>query len=205
MNGRWTVAPVTFRAMNFLGHLYLSGSDPLVIVGNFMADAVKGRDLTRFDPKVVQGIRLHRAIDTFTDGHPEQHKGRKRVHGHAGRYASVVMDLFYDHLLASHWSEYHPEPLSTFAARMYELLDRHVHLMPDRTRQMLPYMMRGDWLNTYATLEGIGGALAGLARRVPAGMPMTGSEKVLAENREVYTNEFRSFMRDIKAHVAPLL
>lgn len=190
--------------MNFLGHLYLSGSEPLVIVGNFMADAVKGRDLSRFDASIAQGIRLHRAIDTFTDTHPLQQQGRERAHAYAGRYASVVMDLFYDHILASNWNDFHPEPLKEYAQRMYTLLTEHAHLMPDRTRYMLPYMVQGDWLTSYARLDGIGRALAGLARRVPQGAPMIGSEEVLREHMARYTAEFRSFLPGMEAHVAPL-
>ena len=44
--------------MNFLAHLHLSPGGGLVRVGNFMADAVKGRDLGRFDPAVERGIRI---------------------------------------------------------------------------------------------------------------------------------------------------
>lgn len=190
--------------MNFLGHLYLSGQEPLVIVGNFMADAVKGRDLSRFHPGLARGIQLHRAIDSFTDGHPLQRIGRERAHAHAGRYASVVMDLFYDHLLAANWSDFHPEPLPAFARRMYALLQDHQELMPERTRTMLPYMVQGDWLSSYATLSGVGRALAGLSRRVPQGGPMRGAEVVLQEHLDRYTAEFREFLPLMDAHVAPL-
>jgi len=190
--------------MNFLGHLYLSGDDPLVTVGNFMADAVKGRDLSRFDPPVEHGIRLHRAIDSFTDTHPLQHLGRERAHAHAGRYASVVMDLYYDHLLAVNWRDLHPDPLPDFARRMYALLTQHQHLMPERTQRMLPYMVEGDWLTSYATIGGIGRALAGLARRVPEGAPMVGAEKVLHDHLTEYTVEFMEFLPAITAHTEPL-
>ncbi len=190
--------------MNFLGHLYLSGDDPLVTVGNFMADAVKGRDLSRFDPRIEQGIRLHRAIDSFTDAHPLQRQGRERAHPHAGRYASVVMDLYYDHLLAVNWQHFHPEPLPAFARRMYALLAQHQHLMPERAQHMLPYMTQGDWLTSYATITGIGRALAGLARRVPQGAPMVGAEMVLQENLAEYTAEFKDFLSAITDHTAHL-
>lgn len=186
--------------MNFLGHLYLSGHDDQVTVGNFMADAVKGRDLSRFPEGLQKGIRLHRAIDTFTDAHPVQQRGRERAHAHAGRYASVVMDLFYDHILASRWSEFHQEPLPVFTQRMYRLLERNLEVMPDRTRRMVPYMIDGDWLNSYATIEGIGWALDGLSRRVPEGGSMRGSEMVLHEHLDAYTNEFRVFLPEIIEH-----
>jgi len=189
--------------MNFLGHLYLSGTDPLVMVGNFMGDAVKGRDLSRFEPRLEQGLRMHRTIDSFTDTHPLQRAGRARVHPHAGRYAGVVMDLFYDHVLAANWKEFHGEELAVFAERAYTTLMAHETLMPERTRNMLPYMVKGDWLSTYASLEGMGRALAGLARRVPMGASMIGAEQVLADHLELYTMEFREFLPAIKTEVAP--
>lgn len=188
--------------MNFLGHLFLSGDDHQVTVGNFMADGIKGRDLSRFPEGLQKGIRLHRAIDSFTDSHPIQQQGRERAHAFAGRYASVVMDLFYDHILARNWSAFHPEPLPAFAQRMYTLLERNLNVMPERTRRMLPYMIEGDWLTSYATLEGIGWALDGLSRRVPEGDPMRGAEVVLKEHMAEYTAEFKLFLPAIVEHTA---
>lgn len=194
---------VTFAIrMNFLGHLFLSGNDPEVIVGNFMGDAVKGRDLSRFTPGIERGLRLHRAIDSFTDVHPMLRLGRERLLHHAGRYAGVVMDMFYDHLLAVNWRDYHDEPLTHFAQRMYGVLEMNEAAMPERTRQMLPYMVSGDWLTTYASLDGIGRALYGLSRRVPEGAPMQGAEAVLAAHLDVYTAEFRNFLPELIVHTA---
>jgi acyl carrier protein phosphodiesterase len=169
--------------MNYLGHLFLSGNEPLVIVGNFMADAVKGSDLSRFDPDLVCGIRLHRAIDSFTDDHPLQRAGRARLRPHAGRYSGVVMDLFYDHLLASTWSRWHTEPL------------------PPRTQAMMPYMVQHDWLTSYARIGGLERALNGLARRVPAGEPMMGGETVLLRYFDDYLAEFEAFLPEIQRAV----
>ncbi|MBL7950764.1 MAG: DUF479 domain-containing protein [Flavobacteriales bacterium] len=188
--------------MNFLGHLFLSGDVEMVIVGNFMADAVKGRDLSRYPEGVQQGIRLHRAIDSFTDSHPIQQRGRERAHAHAGRYASVVMDLFYDHLLARNWERWRTDPLPAFARGMYGLLQKNQERMPDRTQQMLPYMIQGDWLVSYASLAGIGRALDGLSRRVPEGGVMRGAERVLEEHIELYTEEFNTFLPSIIEHTA---
>lgn len=187
--------------MNFLGHLYLSGDEPHVIVGNFMADKVKGRDLSHFAPDLERGIRLHRSIDSYTDEHAAQRTGRARLRTHAGRYSGVVMDLFYDHLLASDPSRWRNEPLPVFAQRMYALLQTHQQLMPHPVRDMLHYMVAGDWLTSYATIDGIGRALAGLARRVPEGGVMVGAEQVLVEHMEVYRGEFDGFMSDIRQHL----
>ncbi|MCB9185047.1 MAG: DUF479 domain-containing protein [Flavobacteriales bacterium] len=188
--------------MNFLGHLYLSGDDPLVITGNFMGDEVKGRDLSRFDPRIQAGIRLHRRIDSFTDLHRPVHAGRQRLREVAGHYAPVAMDLFIDHLLARDWSRWHPEPLDVFSSRAYDLLHAHEAYLPEATRRMLGYMSAHDWLSSYATLEGIGAALRGLSRRVGDGGRMAGTEEVLRAYDDEFTADFNAFLPAIKAHLS---
>ena len=187
--------------MNYLGHLLLSGDDPLVITGNFMADAVKGRDLSNYSAGLQQGIRLHRRIDVFTDNHPTTLTGRERLREHCGKYAGVALDVLYDHCIAATWNELHDEPLPLFADRIYTLLTSHAELMPERTRMMLPYMVRGNWLNTYATVEGVGRALDGLSRRVPAGIRLRGAEQVLLGHYADYLAECSSFLRDLRIHL----
>ena len=187
--------------MNFLGHLYLSGNEPLVIVGNFMADAVKGRDLDRFDPLVQEGLRMHRAIDTFTDQHPLTLQGRERLRAHTGKYAGVALDVFYDHVIAANWDDLHAEPLSDFAQRMYALLQAHADLMPGRTQRMLTYMVQHDWLTSYAQVEGIGRALNGLSYRAPGGEALRGAEQVLKDHYGAYRSEGLAFLRAMEQHL----
>jgi acyl carrier protein phosphodiesterase len=188
--------------MNYLGHLYLSGAEPQVILGNFIADDVKGRDLSAYPPMVQHGIRLHRTIDSFTDQHPIQRSGRARVRTYAGRYAGVVMDLFYDHLLASGWQRWHDEPLPIYAHRMYALLGNQLPQMPTEIRALFGVMRARDWLTGYASLEQVGRALYGLSRRARRGERMAGAEVVLAEHLEAYRAEFDVFLSAITTHTA---
>ena len=97
--------------MNFLAHLYLSGNDPLVRLGNFIGDFVKGRDLAdRYEPAIVKGIELHRAIDEFTDQHAIVKQSKMRLRPKYRHYAPVIVDIFYDHFLAAGWDN-HSEQL----------------------------------------------------------------------------------------------
>lgn len=188
--------------MNFLGHLLVSGKAPLVIVGNFMADAVKGRDLSAWSSEVQKGIRMHRHIDSFTDNHPLTLQGRERLREHCGKYAGVALDLFYDHAIASHWNQLSEEPLPDFARRMYALLETHAHLMPPRTQHMLPYMVQNDWLTSYAGIHGISRALNGLALRVPGGEALIGAEQVLQAYKAEFAEECLQFLPDLEKHLA---
>ena len=187
--------------MNFLGHLLVSGNEPLTIVGNFMADAVKGRDLSGFPQGVQTGIRMHRRIDSFTDNHPLTLAGRERLRAHCGKFAGVALDIFYDHTIARHWGGLHPEPLAGFSHRMYRLLQHHAGLMPPRTQHMLGHMVRHDWLSSYATLPGIARALEGLAARVPGGTVLRGADSVLEAHLEAFDSECLQFLPALRKHL----
>lgn len=188
--------------MNFLGHLLVSGNAPLTIVGNFMADAVKGRDLSGWSAGLQTGIRMHRRIDSYTDNHPLTLKGRERLREHCGKYAGVALDLFYDHAIASRWQDLSVEPLPAFAQRMYSLLQDHAPLMPERTQYMLPFMVKHDWLTSYARISGIERALKGLGARVPGGEALFGAEAVLEEHRAAFEEECMLFLPQLQQHLA---
>ena len=83
--------------MNFLAHIYLSGDNDLIKIGNFMADGVRGNDYLDFPEEIQKGIILHRAIDTFTDAHPIFRKSKHRLHEKYGHYSGVIIDILYDH------------------------------------------------------------------------------------------------------------
>ena len=54
--------------MNYLAHIFLSGSSPKSRIGGFVADAVKGR-YDNYPLAMQLGIWLHRKVDEFTDNH----------------------------------------------------------------------------------------------------------------------------------------
>src|SRR5689334_24291046 len=82
--------------MNFLAHIYLSGNNPRVMVGNFIGDFVKGRNLLQqFDEEVAFGIELHRSIDQYTDHHPIVKQSKTRLWPTYRHYAAVLVDVFY--------------------------------------------------------------------------------------------------------------
>src|SRR5690606_12351008 len=118
--------------MNFLAHLYLSGNDESIMVGNFIADVVKGKKaLGLFEEPVKRGIELHRVIDFFTDNHPVVTQSKDRLRLKYRHYAGVIVDMVYDHCLARNWNSYTTEPLPVFAARAYGILQQHTAILPD--------------------------------------------------------------------------
>ncbi|SMB99099.1 protein of unknown function DUF479 [Hymenobacter roseosalivarius DSM 11622] len=194
--------------MNFLAHLLLSGSPAApdysdIVVGNFAAEAVRGQaGVLAYPPAVQRGIRLHRFIDSFTDAHPlvRRTTARLRTAG-LGKWAGVVSDMGFDHLLARDFAHYHQIPtesLPAFAQRHYALLHARRHELPERLRHLLHYMRRDDWLTGYARPQGLERALLGLSRRVPsAEILATGAAAFLAE-LPTYEADFREFWPELR-------
>ncbi len=151
--------------MNYLAHIYLSGDNDLVTIGNFIADGIKGK-LYKKHPKDIQiGILLHRNIDTFTDAHPIVRQSTKRLHEKYGHYSGIIVDILYDHFLAKNWSKYCNRPLKDYVENFYDSLETHYELLPLRIQKMMPYMMTDNWLLSYASIEGISRVLDGMNRR----------------------------------------
>lgn len=100
--------------MNFLAHIYLSGNNEMITIGNFMADGIRGETYKKYPVDIQKGILLHREIDTFTDAHPIVRQSTKRLHKNYGHYSGVIVDILYDHFLAKNWSAYSPVLLNSF-------------------------------------------------------------------------------------------
>ena len=136
--------------MNFLAHAFLSGSNDQLLIGNFIADAVKGNDIERYTEDIRKGIMLHRSIDSYTDSHPMFVQSKTRIQSEYGRFAGVVIDIYYDHFLALNWSNYSEHDLSEFALKIYRLMLRNYKILPHKSKRMLPYMIIHNWLVGYS-------------------------------------------------------
>jgi acyl carrier protein phosphodiesterase len=141
--------------MNYLAHLYLSGDEPGIIVGNFIGDHVKGKRFTRYPKSIQTGIILHRHIDTFTDKHPVFRESALIFKERYKRYAGVVVDIIYDHFLAANFSNYSQIDLAAFTSHSHRILLRHYFQLPARVKQFLPYLIKSRRLENYQYFEGI--------------------------------------------------
>lgn len=185
--------------MNFLAHLYLSGDRPKVMIGNFIGDFVKGRNLaSRYEADIVMGIELHRAIDHFTDTHKIVQQSKKRIAGKYRHYSGVIVDVFYDHFLSANFSSYHDSPVEDFAQLSYKLLQAHNPILPDELKTMLPYMVRQNWLVAYGTFDGIQKALTGIASRTPYVSNMEKATADLREHYEGFSSDFAAFFPQLR-------
>jgi acyl carrier protein phosphodiesterase len=183
--------------MNFLAHALLSGQDGDILLGNLMADFLKpGTPMPDCDG-VRRGIEWHYEIDRFMDSHPLVARSRARLFGQHRHYSAVLVDLFYDHLLATNWSNFSQQPLERFAFDVYQQLHARQEMMPPRMREVVPAMIEGDWLVSYGKPEGICYALSRVQRRASRGDGLMRSWNEFLEEKPLYEAEFFEFMPQI--------
>lgn len=179
--------------MNYLFHLYLSGDDPDILTGNFMGDFVKGRLGEIHPPRLRLGLELHRGIDSFA--HTDEHfnRSRLRIGEGFGLYRGILVDLFYDHFLATTWSERGNEPLAGYLRRVRRIVESRRSSLPERLQQILPIIFE-DMIPSYLEVEGVAAALARMSRRIRRTNPLAGGGAELIRHYEGLREDFRKFL-----------
>jgi acyl carrier protein phosphodiesterase len=186
--------------MNFLAHIYLSGNNDMLKIGNFMADSIRGHHYLDYPDDIRKGILLHRYIDTFTDAHSVYRKSKHRLHEKYGHYSGVIMDIVYDHYLAKNWSKYSDEKLEDYAASFYKLLQDNYGLLTEKIQKMMPSMIARNWLVSYASLDGLEMILFQMDYRTKHRVHM---HEAVVEVKQFYTEfdeEFTIYFEELRQH-----
>jgi acyl carrier protein phosphodiesterase len=195
--------------VNFLAHFLLSADDDELRLGNLLGDIVKGR-VERFTrPGVTErmrtGIRLHRAIDSFADQHAVVRRSKQRISARYGRLSGVIVDVYYDHVLAREWTAHGHGELHAFATDVYRTLRTNLTRLPDDVHPLVHAMARGNWLTGYARVEGIEAALRGMARRVPVAAGIGTAAEELVDQYPSFSADFAEFFPELRAHCEAFL
>lgn len=183
--------------MNFLAHLYLSEDNIDSIVGNFIADHVKGSSIDNYSNEIKSAIRFHRSIDQYTDNHAVVQETLVHLRPEFRKYSGVVLDMYYDHFLAANWNNWSDEKLDDFTRRMFKTLNSRISSLPQRSQYILPYMIAENWLLNYRNFEGLNRALSGISSRTKFYSNLENATKHLKKNYQVYENSFNQFFPDL--------
>lgn len=179
--------------MNYLAHFYLADPEPELMFGNYIGDGVRGRDLSRFSENVQRGIRFHRFIDTYTDQHEEVLQAKTLFHETQNKFAGVVVDVLFDHVLANKWQQFHKLELNAFAEMCYETVGKQKHLMPIRSARFYEYMVSRNALKKYASPTGVEQVFIGMDSRTAYPSNMSLAVQRLEEVRSDFEAHFERF------------
>ena len=166
-----------------------------------MADGIRGNDYLDYPEEIKKGIILHRYIDTFTDANETFRISKHRLHERYGHYSGVIVDILYDHFLAKNWTKYSDESLTSFVFRFHQSLEDNFEDLTPKTQRILPIMIEQNWLESYATVEGISKILFQMDYRTKFKSKMQFSVEELETFYDDFENEFTLFFEELRNHV----
>ena len=187
--------------MNFLAHLYLSCDNEDLLIGNFIADFIRNKEVKDYSEGIQKGIVLHRQIDSYTDTHPIVKQGTHRLQKDHHKYAPVIIDVFYDYLLANNWERYSGETLDEFCQTVYQILEKRLDDLPEKLQKRVPVMIKHQWLQAYKTEEGMRYTFKRLAERLSRPEYLDGVVDNLLQDEKVLEEEFNLFFPKVINYV----
>ncbi|MFA5632080.1 MAG: ACP phosphodiesterase [Porticoccaceae bacterium] len=182
--------------MNYLAHIYLSGSDPDVQVGGLLGDFVKGPLKGELPASVERGVRLHRRIDTTTDAHPAFRDALAAMPRPWRRFGGILLDVYFDHLLASDWQHFHRQSLDAFCQEFYRHLAARDEMLPPGARRFCDIAPRVRWLQSYAEPDNIPRMLDNIGQRLRQPMPLGEAWPYLDDQRASLETCFAQLMAE---------
>lgn len=183
--------------MNYLAHFYLSNNEENLIIGNYIADDVKGKAHLNYSSEIQQGILLHRKIDDFTDSHKVVENSKELIRHHQNKFTPVVMDVFYDYFLANNWTTYSEKELLEFTNQIYKVLFKNLNLLPPESQMRLTYMAKSNWLYNYKNISRIKKSLTGMSKRTSYDNNMNNAHLILKEKEQELNTDFNNFFPDL--------
>ena len=187
--------------MNFLAHIYLSGENDQVKVGNFIGDWIKGNDHKKYPADIQKGILVHRSIDSFTDNHPIVRKSKSRLNDKYHKYSGIIIDIFYDHFLAHNWNVFSDIELVDFTRNLNTCLISNMEFLPEDIQEFIPRFMKRRWIESYATLKGIENVLEGMSKHTSLPDKTADAIDILKKDYEEFRTEFFDYFPQLVAHV----
>lgn len=184
--------------MNYLAHIRLAGDDPECMIGNFLGDFVKGRlPEDCYTPGIRRGIMMHRRIDAWTDSHEITRECARLISPERRRWGRVILDIFYDHLLAVNWESYSDESLRDFLDRAYGIILGAADIFPERAAARIITIIEDGWIEKYRSVSGLSVVFEGMSRRVRRKNPLSGSERELVAHYDEMNGHFNRFFPEI--------
>ncbi|MEO5564293.1 MAG: ACP phosphodiesterase [Chitinophagaceae bacterium] len=184
--------------MNYLAHAYLSFGDPEILIGNLTSDFIKGKKKFDYLPGVQKGITLHRFIDTYTDEHPATKEAKEILRPAYRLYSGALVDVLYDHFLATDANEFTKDSLFAFSQQVYDTIDRHNSVLPEQFLRLFPYMKSQNWLFNYHTNWGTGKSLEGVVRRAAYLTESETAFRLFEQHYQLFQHCYRQFWKDMR-------
>lgn len=184
--------------MNFLAHFHLSGDNESIAIGNFLGDFIRGSELKNLPEEYRKGVQLHRFIDRFTDDFHGVREINQIIQPYFAKYAPVVSDVYFDYFLASNFSAYSTVSLREYTRHIYALMERNLHVFPDRASRFYYFMIERDIFFEYGNKNGLQHVFNGLSHRASFDSHMEKGVEVLTQFEDKFQSIFDVFYPELQ-------
>jgi len=185
--------------LNYLAHALLSKNDSNLLVGNFIADHLRGNNFEAYPKEVIEGILLHRRIDSFTDQHEGFRKSKRLFYDGFEKYSGILVDIYFDHLLAKNFDKHAPTSLHNFSQHVYGVYTGNTHLLPQSSFRFLDYVVKNNIYQSYANLDAIEKVLFHLSQRIGHKISLDQSRELYLKNETELSFNFENLFKDARA------
>ena len=187
--------------MNYLAHVFLSGENEEIVVGNFIGDYVKGENFKKYSDPIKKGILLHRDIDVFTDRNKIVRKSKSYLKNKYGKYSGIIIDIFYDHFLAKNWHRFSSQPLEDFTEKLHRTLEKYFEILPEKVKQFVPSFINNKWIKTYQSVAGIEKVLKRMSSITTLPDETLYAINILRDNYSALEEDFLKYFPEIANYV----
>ena len=192
--------------MNWLAHLLLAEPDPELRLGNLLGDLVKGKERDLLNPRLQRGLQCHQAIDIFTDRHYLVKCSKQRLDSEYRRFAGILIDVFYDYILANNWQDYSEIGLEEFTTTIYASWSESLTYLPPYSQAVIHRLIAENWLYSYQDLAGIELTLGRISYRLSKRSKNKQYDLRLAiqeliSNYAALERDFQQFFPELKLYI----
>jgi acyl carrier protein phosphodiesterase len=173
--------------------------------GNLLGDFVKGHKWEIFPNPLKKGVLLHRSIDTFIDHHPAVRKLNKTLYTELPKVAGIAVDLFFDHLLARRWTDFHHLTLNDFLNNFYSYSSNYTNYFSAEYLHFLTQLRKHQWVNHYASQEGLYRLCQGVSKKLSFPNQLGQAYVSFEKNQPEIIETFDAYMHDAVPHFQKML
>lgn len=149
--------------MNYIAHLHIAKVTDTSYAGNLLGDFPWLPNNEQQD--LVTGWRLHQAVDTFVDAHPQSLAFKSLPREGRRRFAGIVQDVVMDYWLVRSWGHFEKVSFERFADTAVSALREDKENCPQRLQAMISSLEHRNWLSDLGTQQGVERALRSIQRR----------------------------------------
>ena len=164
----------------------------------FVKGPIDEQMLATHQHDVVNGIKLHRKIDVFSNNSDTFRKSAARINSKQRRFSGILIDMYFDHILAKHWSTLHSKRLADFSQYIYQVVLKDRPENPQKFRKVSRMIVDQDWFRAYTTIDGITQQIERLGCRLKRGNALLGGAKDLVAELKFFELDFFQFIEEAK-------